>query len=197
MTPIQQQPSRITTSSLRFPVKLPVRRSLRLKGFDYAQPGPYFITVIVQDGRPLFGEVVDEEVLLNDAGKMVRSVWEKMPSRFPAIKLDAFVVMPNHFHGIVWTSRAADPIRTHGTSKPIAPAHTSVTLGDVVSAFKSVTTAEYARQVRLKNWRAFRRRLWQRGYYDHIVRNDESLNEIRKYILGNPTLWSLGRRHPV
>ncbi len=145
----------------------------------------------------MFGEVVGEEVQLNDAGKMVQSVWEKLPGRFPMIELDAFVVMPNHFHGIVGISGAVGPKRTHGTSQSNAPADTSVTLGDVVSAFKSLTTAEYARQVRLNNWRAFRRRLWQRDYYDHIVRNDESLNEIRKYILGNPTLWSLGRRYPV
>ena len=172
-------------------MKMPSRRSLRLKGFDYAQTGAYFITIMAQMGWPLFGEVVDEQMRLNDAGKMVRRVWDAMPDRFPAIELDAFVVMPNHVRGIVAITRP------DGQSPANPPARNSVTLGDVVSAFKSLTTAEYARNVRSMSWPPFRGRLWQRGYYDHVVRDDESLRKIREYILGNPTLWALGRRHPA
>ena len=170
---------------------MPTRRSLRLKGFDYSQSGAYFVTVLVQKGWPLFGEVVEEQMRLNDAGKMVRRVWDAMPDRFPEIELDAFVVMPNHVHGIVAIARSDD----HSPAN--TPDHNSMTLGDVVSAFKSLTTTEYARNVKSMNWPPFRGRLWQRGYYDHVVRNDESLGKIREYILGNPTLWALGRRHPA
>ena len=177
------------------PVNKPTRRSLRLKGFDYAQPGAYYVTVLVQKGWPLFGEVVEEQMRLNDAGKMVRQVWDALPVRFPAIELDAFVVMPNHVHGIVAITRPAGAQRADGQCPANTPDHNPVTLGDVVSAFKSLTTAEYASNVKSMKWPPFRGRLWQRGYYDHVVRDDESLRKIREYILGNPTLWALGRRH--
>ncbi len=175
---------------------MPTRRSLRLKGFDYSQPGAYFVTVVVQKGWPLFGEVVDEQMRLNEAGKMVQAVWDALPDRFPGFQFDTFVVMPNHVHGIIAIDGTEHPQRTDGQSPANAAAPVSVTLSDVVSAFKSLTTAEYARNVKSLNWPPFRGRLWQRGYYDHVVRDDESLRKIREYILGNPTLWALGRRRP-
>ena len=171
------------------------RRSLRLKGFDYSLPGAYFVTVVVQKGWPLFGEVVEDQVRLNEAGEMVRTVWGSMPDRFPSMELDTFVVMPNHVHGIVAIGPSGGPQGAGGQSPESRAGEDQVNLGDVVSAFKSLTTAEYARNVKSMGWRPFRRRLWQRSYYDHVVRDEEALRKVREYILGNPTLWSMGRRH--
>ena len=95
------------------------------------------------------------------------------------------------------SDRSEWPQRPDSHSSANAPTQDSVTLCDVLSAFKSLTTAEYARNVKSMKWPTFRGRLWQRGYYDHVVRDEESLRKIREYILGNPTLWASGRRHPA
>ncbi|MBC7237764.1 MAG: hypothetical protein H5T69_18130, partial [Chloroflexi bacterium] len=77
------------------------RRSIRLKGYDYTQPGAYFVTIVTQDRARLFGEVVDGEMRLNDAGRMVQTVWDELPAFYPGVQTDAFIVMPNHIHGII------------------------------------------------------------------------------------------------
>ena len=111
------------------------RRSIRLDGYDYSHAGAYFISIAAQGRLCLFGSVVDGELRLNDAGKMVRRVWDGMPDRFPFINMDEFVVMPNHVHGVIFIRQ---PVPTTGAPTMGAPA-----LGDVVGAFKSVTTVEY------------------------------------------------------
>ena len=179
------------------PAKLPTRRSLRLRGFDYAQPGAYFVTVVVQNRWPLFGEVIGEEMRLNGAGRMIQRIWESLPSRFPPLDIDEFIVMPNHVHGIVVMDPAIRAEQVDSQSSAGAPREDVVTLSNVLSTFKSLTTVDYARGVKAKKWRPFRRRLWQRSYYDHVVRNEESLTLIREYIAGNPTMWSLDPEHPV
>jgi REP element-mobilizing transposase RayT len=188
----------------------PSRRSIRLKGYDYTQAGAYFITTVTQDRVRLFGEVVAGEMQLNDAGKMIWAEWEALPQRFPAMKLDAIVVMPNHVHGIIVIVGpehvAADnvgaglvPARvprvpratTQGATTRVAP-----TVGDVVGAFKSATTVSYTRGVKQSGWPSFRGRLWQRNYYEHIIRNDESLDRIREYVANNPLQWELDQENP-
>ena len=199
------------------------RRSLRLKGYDYARDGAYFVTVVVQGRLLLFGEVVDGEMRLSDAGKMAQRVWQEMASRFPIIDTDAFVVMPNHIHGIivvgaplVGAQRAGiganidgdigagrDPdagvARDAGTARD-ARATTRVAptvLGNVVGAYKSLTTVEYARGVKTLNWLPFHGRLWQRNYYEHIVRDAESMGKIRQYIADNPSQWPFDSENPI
>ena len=126
------------------------RRSIRLDGYDYSHAGAYFISIAAQGRLCLFGSVVDGELRLNDAGKMVRRVWDGMPDRFPFIDLDEFVVMPNHVHGVIFIRQPAPTTR--------APTRGAPTLGDVVGAFKSVTTVEYCRGVRGLGWQRFDKR---------------------------------------
>ena len=200
---------------MRFNLERHHRRSIRLKGYDYSQPGAYFVTIGTQDRACLFGDVVDGEMRLNDAGRLVVAEWERIPERFPHIALDAFIVMPNHIHGILVitqhvgaglvpaqdgaTTRVAPTnaqngvgVTTFGATTRVAP-----TVGDVVGAFKSRVTVEYIRRVKTSGWPPFRGRLWQRNYYERIIRDEESLNRIREYIASNPLRWHLDRENPL
>jgi REP element-mobilizing transposase RayT len=131
-------------------------------------------------------------MIANDAGRMVDSVWKFMPREFPCVELDEYVVMPNHFHALfrivgaplVGTRDSAIQQRAGTRRGDPAP-----TVGDIVGAFKSITTDEYIRGVHTYGWVPFKRHVWQRGFYDHIVRNDEELSIIRDYIQTNPLRW--------
>ena len=166
------------------------RRSIRLRGYDYTQVGAYFVTVALRGRLALFGEVVDAEVRLNDAGEMAREVWQTMPQRFPFVEIDTFVVMPDHVHGIV-------VIRDDGTRAPMKDAPTpdslvtgatqaARALGDVIGAYKSLTAAAYIRGVHTSQWPPFYGRLWQRNFYERIIRDEYEMNELRAYIRDNP-----------
>jgi putative transposase len=281
---------------MRFDPERHRRRSMRLKGYDYSQAGAYFVTICTQGRACLFGEVVDGEMRLNDAGRMVVAEWERLPALFPNVVLDAFVVMPNHIHGIVILTDPADdatdgataigatisgattggaatggattrvaPTRVGDDANPVgaglvpapstmagddadsvgaglvpapstmaggnadsvgaglvpapsvpaqsvpapstpapstpapsapAPSTPTPTLGDVIGAFKSRVTVEYIRGVKTFGWTPFDRRLWQRNYYEHIIRNEETLNCIRRYIAENPIRWAFDRENP-
>jgi REP element-mobilizing transposase RayT len=142
------------------------------------------VTICTQDRQHVFGEVVDGEMRLNDAGRMALSEWEALPRRFPTIDLDAFVIMPNHVHGIIVITQT--PIgATTGATTRVAP-----TVGDVVGAFKSITTVLYTRGVKQSGWPPFVGRLWQRNYYEHIIRDERESERIREYILNNPANWA-------
>jgi len=190
------------------------RRSIRMMGYDYHQEGAYFVTVCTQDRSFLFGKVVHGEMRLNDAGKMVHDIWNDLPAFYPGVETDAFIVMPNHIHGIIILV-GADPRvcpnagpRAYPDSGPRAypgqpqemgqPQGVAPTMGlpDVVHRFKTVTTKRYADGVKRFRWKPFHRRLWQRNYYEHIIRNEESLNRIREYILTNPMCWASDRENP-
>lgn len=223
---------------MRFDPERHRRRSMRLKGYDYSQAGAYFVTICTQGRACLFGEVVDGEMRLNDAGRMVVAEWERLPALFPNVVLDAFVVMPNHIHGIVILTDPADDATdgataigatisgattggaaTGGATTRVAPTTAgddatpvgaglvpapstpalstpAPTLGDVIGAFKSRVTVEYIRGVKTFGWTPFDRRLWQRNYYEHIIRNEETLNCIRRYIAENPIRWTFDRENP-
>ncbi|OGW77090.1 MAG: hypothetical protein A3J52_02965 [Omnitrophica bacterium RIFCSPHIGHO2_02_FULL_49_9] len=158
------------------------RKPLCLKGYDYSIEGLYFVTICVQNRIHLFGNVVvgadqrvGPKIALNSVGEMIQSWWEKIPGRFANIGLDPFVIMPNHIHGII-----AIQGRTHGS----AP-----TLARMIQWFKTMTTNDYIRGVRQHRWAPFAGTLWQRSYYEHIVRNEDDLNQIRQYILDNHAKW--------
>jgi REP element-mobilizing transposase RayT len=159
------------------------RRSLRLKGYDYTQAGAYFVTICAQDRACLFGNVVDEGMCLNDAGHMLATLWNDIPSQFADVDVDAFVVMPNHVHGIVVLPDAATAVG--------APA-----LGKVVAAFKSTTTVHYIRGVKTRAWPEFRQRLWQRNYYEHVIRDEKALDRVRQYVDENPARWASDDENP-
>jgi REP element-mobilizing transposase RayT len=254
------------------------RRSIRLKGYDYSKAGLYFITFCVQNKESLFGKIENNEMILNDAGKMIHAEWEKLPHRFQNIDLHEFVVMPNHFHGILeiltfvgaplvgaqttgapeewnnndtkspmptvwaplvdaqttgapegWNNNdakspmptvAAALVDTQTTGAPDgenndmmdteyaasyrngaptkgraptrgAPTEVSAnhTLGEMMGAYKSITTVEYINGVNTLGWEPFAGKLWQRNYYEHIIRNEPAYYKISDYIINNPAHW--------
>lgn len=179
--------------------KFHFRRSIRLPDYDYTQSGAYFITICVQDRICRFGEIVNGKVLLNVIGEMVHVEWEKLNRRFPMIELDEFVIMPNHLHGIVHI-KGEKTLDSHGRRPSISESTKGEVckpaLGDIVGAFKSITTNEYISGVQGLDWPRFKKRLWQRSYYDHIIRNEKELNEIREYIENNPLQWDLDQDNP-
>ena len=144
------------------------------------------MTIDVQNRECLFGEIVNYEMILNEAGKMVDEQWNALPERFPNIELDVYQIMPNHFHGIIVIVGAG--------TRP-APTENS-TLGDIIGAFKSITTHEYILGVDNKNCPQFFKRLWQRNYYEHVIRDEADLNRIRGYVQSNPANWDEDKENP-
>ena len=193
------------------------RRSIRLKGYDYSQPGAYFVTICTQNGECLFGRVIDGRMQLNDAGRMVQSVWDEMLDHYPGVGIDAFVVMPNHVHGIIVLTgdivgatprgcpdgglitydqdgQARGPAPT-GESRGDVPAN-RMSLSDVVHRFKSFTTAKYRHGVKHAGWPPFPGKVWQRNYWEHVIRDERALQQIREYVVNNPARWAEDRMHP-
>jgi putative transposase len=164
------------------------RKSPRLPDYDYSWEGAYFVTVCVQDRQGLLGTIHNGEMLLNPAGLMVQKWWKKLASNFPTIRTDFYVIMPNHFHGIVFISEPS------GSS--VEGGHMGPPLQKIMQWFKTMSTNEYVNGVKELGWRPFRGQLWQRSFYEHVIRNDESLNRIREYIKYNPQRWDLDRENP-
>ncbi len=170
------------------------RRSVRLKGYDYSRAGAYFVTVCTRNRECLFGDVTDGIMRLNKVGRVVEKCWQAIPSHFSTVRLDAFVIMPNHVHGIITIvgpthtgATHASPLR--GRSRPSGPGRQSI--GAIIGSFKSAVTR------RINQLRGTPGgRLWQRNYYEHIIRNSESLDRIREYIVNNPLQWELDRENP-
>jgi REP element-mobilizing transposase RayT len=160
---------------------LHARTSPRAPGFDYATPGAYFVTIATQNRSALFGRVT-ETMMLNPAGRTVADWWRKLPTKFAAIRLDEFTVMPNHLHAVIWIDETDEDQR--------------VSIPRVIGWFKTMTTNEYIRRVRDDGWPPFDKRLWQRSYYDHVVRGDDDLSAIRQYIIDNPRKWAEDRENP-
>jgi REP element-mobilizing transposase RayT len=209
------------------------RRSVRLKGYDYTQAGAYFITICTQGRECLFGEVADDEMHLNEYGRIVRDVWFDLPNHVSNVVLDAFVVMPNHVHGIVVIvngdvvgvgvdgadsvgagsvgagSEPAPTVTTTTTAEP-APTATTTTPAPTTTAEPTPTpTKRHGLPEIVRQFKTFSARrinehrgttgtpVWQRNYYEHIIRDDASLNRIRQYILNNPIKWALDKENPV
>ncbi len=185
------------------------RRSIRLRGYDYSQAGAYFVTICAQDHATLFGRVREGKAVLNDPGRMVVSWWEKLAANFPSCKADAFVVMPNHIHGIIVIRD--DPAmdgreggehmrgRRGGGAHMGAPlrADARPALGRIVQWFKTMSTNAYIRGVDEHGWEPYADRLWQRNYYEHIIRDEEDLSRIREYIENNPRAWEDDPENPT
>jgi REP element-mobilizing transposase RayT len=162
----------------------------------------------------LFGIVIKGKMVLNDVGKMVDNKWKDLSNRFSFISHDEYIIMPNHIHGIIEIKNAVgaslvdapntqnmnlmnnspDIIKNNYINDKGAgtgPTPTQYGLSDVIGACKSITTHEYIIGVRNSNWPKFNKRLWQRNYYEHIIRNKSELSRIRKYIIENPQKWEL------
>lgn len=219
------------------------RRSIRLKGYDYTQAGLYFITICTQDRERLFGKIVNRKMILSDAGLMVETVWNEIPQYYIDFDIHAFIVMPDHIHGIIEKKSIQYPdvraiprdcpnsklndcpksdnsqinndcpndldnndnpqiifnknyypnnIDRAGTGTcPVraTPRGCPKSIPDIVQRFKSLTTKRYTDGVKQKNWKPYNGKLWQRNYYEHIIRNDESYIRISEYIKNNPQKW--------
>ena len=167
----------------------PRRRSIRLQNYDYSLTGAYFITMLTQDRKCLFGDIVDGEICLNDWGQTAQDEWEKSAQIRKEIELDAFVVMPNHIHGVI--------VITDGTGRatgrsPLQSGPSRRSLSTLVGGFKAVVTKRIngARDIPGTA-------VWQRNYFEHVIRNEDSLSRIRRYILDNPARWEFDRENPA
>jgi putative transposase len=163
------------------------RHSIRLKGYDYSRAGKYFVTMCTQDRACLFGEVVNGHMQLNDAGRVVEQCWVEIPHHFPHGELDAFVVMPNHVHGIIVITDAVGaqdfaPLPTAGPP--------SRTLGSIIRGFKIGVTKWARMNIVIPV-------VWQRNYYEHIIRDESTLHRIQEYIVNNPLQWMVDRENPL
>ena len=160
------------------------RRSIRLKGYDYTQSGAYFVTVVTQNRIPLFGEITDGKMQLNGTGQSVADAWEWLATQHSYVKLDEYVVMPNHLHGIIVISND-----DQGGSRTAPTRHKS--LGRLVAAFKTVSTKQFNLVQGTPN-----QLLWQRNFYEHVIRNDEEMERVREYISLNPMQWETDAENP-
>lgn len=153
----------------------PTRKSPRLPGYDYSQASSYLVTVTVDDHTERFGSVIDGEMCPNAAGVLVEQAWQRVAQRFASVELDAYIVMPNHFHAIVFV----------GTDVESSPP----SLSRILQVFKSATTVEYGRGVKAGLYPGYRRSLWRRSYHDRIIWNEQVLGIAREYIADNPRKW--------
>lgn len=166
------------------------RRSIRLPNVDYAAPGDYFLTIVTHQRAHLFGEILDDKLRPSPAGQIVERAWHALPDFFDNLKLDAFVVMPDHLHGIVWITDDAG-LQTLGCNfKAPAPledwhATESGSLGAIVQNFKSITTRKINQRRKTPQCK-----VWLRNYWERIVRDEAALRAIRRYIEMNPAKWS-------
>ena len=153
--------------------KLPVRCRQRMSRYDYGQAGYYFLTLCVQQRRHLFGYGRSKRIRLSPAGRMVDATWVELIEHRPNTRLDAYVVMPNHFHAIL----------------AISSKDSQVSVSSIVRDFKSLTTTRYIIGVRHCGWVPFKGRLWQRGCHERVIRDERALRNIRRYIRNNPANW--------
>ena len=167
------------------------RRSIRLKDYDYSQAGAYFVTLCIRNKECILGKVVDGEMMLNAYGRLVEEEWIKTADMRRNVGLDVFVVMPNHFHGILAiVDKCRGTVHRAPTQEQFAKP-TSGSLPTIVRYFKSAVTR------RINELRGIPYKpVWQRNYYEHVIRNENDLNEIREYIVNNPLKWDLDSENP-
>lgn len=195
--------------SMQYNPEIHRRRSTRLRGYDYSLRGAYFVTICSVNRVCLFGEIVNGEIRLHQAGLTVQECWEEIPAHFPDVELDAFVVMPNHVHGIIVVSagkgsacrdRSMASISTTCRGPkvtcraPMAERFGRPVPGSVPTVIRSFKSAATKRTNQMR--RCPGARLWQRNYWEHIIRNETELSRLREYVLTNPMRWELDRLHP-
>lgn len=158
------------------------RRSIRLKGYDYTQAGAYYVTIVTYQRQYFFGEVINGEMKLNELGQIAYNEWFKTAALRPYVAMyeEDFIVMPNHVHAIIWIEISCGGDTAAPTVTNVAPK----SLGAIVRAYKSAVT--YAVNA-LQNQRGAV--LWQRNYYEHIIRDEKDLQAKRDYIMSNPLNW--------
>ncbi|MYA70750.1 transposase [Candidatus Poribacteria bacterium] len=185
----------------------PQRRAMRLRDYDYSQPGAYFVTICARHRKCLFGAITDGKMRLNEIGQIVVECWNHIQQHFPSVELGESVIMPNHFHGIIsWgitetrTPHPSENINTGrgevSSSVDISPTTRrgevpSPSLGKIMAYFKYQSTKHINRHYNTPGTR-----IWQRNYHDHIIRDDPDLQRLRQYMQNNPMKWELDQLHP-
>ncbi|MDA3798092.1 MAG: hypothetical protein PF692_03320 [Kiritimatiellae bacterium] len=177
------------------------RRSIRLKGYDYSRAGLYFITICCQGRECLFGNITDDVMIPNDAGKMIGKLWNEISDDFSNVCLHEYVIMPNHFHGIIEINTVGadsisalsnrmqtEIIRADMESAPTMNS-AKTNIPKIIQSFKRHTTIKYIEMVKQNILPPFHKRIWQRNYWEHIIRNENEYYRISKYIINNPITW--------
>ncbi|MDR1679138.1 MAG: transposase [Prevotellaceae bacterium] len=185
------------------------RRSIRLKGYDYSQAGMYFITICVQNRVCMLGEIINGEMQLNEYGRIAHDEWLKLSERYPNALLDVFQIMPNHMHGIIVLMEKDNasavgagftpaptgftPAQNRATARvaPTVAARVAPTVGNIVGAYKSLVANGCLKICKSRN--EYLGKLWQRNYFEHIIRNEKSYQHIADYIATNPARWESDR----
>ena len=180
------------------------RRSIRLKGYDYSQEGAYYVTIVTWQREFLFGNIVNQEMMLSPYGEIVQKWWEEIPVHFSNVETGAFVIMPNHVHGVIYilderrgtVSVPHDNVTQYalgGETPPLRAFDGIPTLGQIVAYFKYQSTKEMNKVENTGTVTKF----WQRNYYEHIIRNEKDLQNKTDYIEANPRLWNEDDENPV
>lgn len=169
------------------------RRSIRLPGYDYRQPGMYFVTICTWEKQILFGEIAEGIMLLNQIGRIVEEEWRKTSALRPYVRLDEFVIMPNHFHAIVEMCECRGTARRAPAPERFAQP-VSGSLPTVIRSFKSAVTK---RVNHLRRTPTSGVPLWQGNYYEHMIRNEDDLRRVCEYLQTNPTRWELDHENPA
>jgi REP element-mobilizing transposase RayT len=166
------------------------RRTIRYAGFDYAQPGAYFVTFCAAKGREVFGRIQDQTMVLNPLGQIAQDCWSAIPEHHPYVELDEFVIMPNHGHGVVVIVERSDA----GTASKSRMFGESIkgSLSTIVATYKAAVTRTARRQGLLPADAS----LWHGRFWDHIVRDEADFARIRDYIRNNPARWVEDQLHP-
>jgi REP element-mobilizing transposase RayT len=178
------------------------RRSIRLKGYDYSQAGAYFVTIVTWHREMLFGEVVKNEMVFSKFGLIAKQQWEKLPKRFPNIELGAYMIMPNHMHGIIVITNdrgtAGNLENIDGEASRRAPTYEHFqkpVKGSIPTIIRSYKSAVSYRINLMR--RSDGVPVWQRNYYEHVIRNDRDLHNKTDYIEANPPLWDEDDENPI
>jgi len=160
------------------------RRNIRLQSYDYTWQGAYFVTICTHDKQNLFGIIIDHTMRLNPGGEIVDSVWKDIPLHYPEVKNDVFTIMPNHVHGIIVIQvlRRAGPRPAPTKKQP---------LSEIVRAFKSCSSQKINERRHSQGTP-----VWQRGYYEHVIRSEEEFTRVGEYILFNAAKWETDRENP-
>ena len=164
-----------------------IRKKLRLENYDYQSPGAYFVTICTQGHLSTLGKIVDQNVELTWKGEIVQDLWVEISQHFSYVKLDEFVVMPNHLHGILWIVEQNDSIPSKRKNPNSVNPQTG-SLSVIVRSFKSAVTRK-VNQTSHTPGSGF----WQRSFHDHILRDDQDLDQHRTYIMENPIRWELDK----
>ncbi len=182
------------------------RSSIRLREYDYRQTAAYFMMVCVQGRECVLGVVMDENVLLTETGRIVKQWWYVVPKRFENVQLDEFIIMPNHIHGIlVFENRvgAGSPRPIPGESDSRIENASSRGKGAETTPLRGPTLGQVVAYFKYQSTKAVNTRrgtpgtkFWQRNYYEHIIRNEDNLNEKRRYFALNPPKWALDPENP-